>query len=77
MSEHPPPEGPDGDKNEQPLSFWETLSILISGHLGVRKRQQRADDFRRANGLHIFIAAVIYFAVIVLSVVLLVRYIAG
>jgi hypothetical protein len=66
---------PDTGKNQKPLTFRETLSIIIAGHLGVRKRAQRAEDFHRANGLHIFIAAAIYFVVIVFGVVLLVRYI--
>ena len=66
-------EDSDTDKNRKALSFRETLSIVIAGHLGVRKRAQRVEDFHRANGLHIFVAAAIYFVVIVFGVVLLVR----
>ena len=65
----------DTDRNRKPLSFRETLSIIIAGHIGVRKRAQRVEDFHRANGLHIFIAAAVYFAVIVFGIVMLVRYI--
>ena len=65
----------NSDDNRKPLSFRETFSIIIAGHLGVRKREQRVNDFHRANGLHIFIAAALYFAVIVFGVVMLVRYI--
>jgi len=68
-------DNPNRPPNKKPLSFRETLSIVIAGHLGVRKREQRVEDFHRANGLHIFIAAAIYFFVIVLGVVFLVRYI--
>jgi len=65
----------DIHQKKKPLSFRETLSIIIAGHLGVRKHVQRIEDFHRANGLHIFIAAVIYFIVIVSGIILLVRYI--
>lgn len=61
----------------KPLTLRETLSIIIAGHLGVRKRAQRVEDFHRANGLHIFIAAAIYFALIVCGIVLLVRHISA
>jgi DUF2970 family protein len=66
---------PDTDEHSKPLSFRETLSIVLAGHLGVRKREQRVTDFRRANGLHIFIAAAVYFMIIVAGVIMLVRYI--
>ncbi len=63
------------DKHSKPLTFRETLSIVLAGHLGVRKREQRAIDFHRANGLHIFIAAAVYFLIVVAGVITLVRYI--
>jgi hypothetical protein len=66
---------PDKGENRKPLTLRETLSIIIAGHLGVRKRAQRVEDFHRANGLHIFVAAVIYFVLIVFGIGLLVRYI--
>ncbi|MCB1704540.1 MAG: DUF2970 domain-containing protein [Halioglobus sp.] len=68
-------DNPDTDEKPRPLSFREVLSIIIAGHIGVRKRSQRVEDFQRANGLHIFIAAATYFIIIVLGVVVLVRYI--
>lgn len=64
------------DPHEKPLSFWHVFIIILSGHLGVRTRAQREEDFRRANGLHIVIAAFIYFAVIVAGLVVLVNWIA-
>ena len=70
-------ENPEDPENRKPLSFGEVMVILVSGHLGVRKRKHRAEDFRRANGLHIFIAAVIYFSAIVFGIVMLVRYVAS
>jgi hypothetical protein len=57
------------------LSLKETLSILVAGHIGVRKAEQRAEDFRRASGLRIFIAAALYFAVIVVGLIVFVRYV--
>lgn len=65
----------DSDAN-RPLTFRELITIVLSGHLGVRKRQQRVNDFGRANGLHVFVAAVIYFALVVTGLVILVSYIA-
>jgi hypothetical protein len=67
----------DDDEPQAPLSFRELLAIILSGHLGVRKREQRVNDFGRANGLQVFIAAVLYFAFIVTGLVILVSYIAG
>ncbi len=64
---------PDQASDQQPLSIRETLSILVAGHIGVRKASQRKEDFGRAKGVNIFFAAVAYFAVIVLVLVLLVR----
>lgn len=66
----------EDDSRQSPLSFKELLVIILSGHLGVRKREKRVSDFRRANGLHVFIAAVLYFALIVAVLIILVSYIA-
>jgi hypothetical protein len=66
----------DNGKPKPPLALGELFKIVLSGHLGVRKREHRMDDFGRANGLHVFIAAVIYFALVVTALVVLVSYIA-
>jgi len=63
------------DENEKPLSLFETLIIIFSTHLGVRPKARREEDFRRANGLHLFIAGVIYFALLITALIFLVRYI--
>ena len=59
-----------------PLSAKELLVIILSGHLGVRKREHRVSDFDRANGLHVFLVAVLYFAFVVMGLIVLVSYIA-
>ena len=64
------------DANARPLTFFETMRIVLSAHLGVRTRAQREEDFRRANGLHLFIAAVIYFVLVISGLIVLVSYIA-
>ncbi len=61
------------DDGEQPLGFWATLLIVISCHLGVRPREKRHEDFRRANGLHVFVAGLIYFALLLIGLVTLVN----
>lgn len=63
--------------SRQPLSIKELLVIVLSGHIGVRKRTHRTSDFARAKGLHVFLAALLYFSVIVIGLVFLVTYIAG
>lgn len=63
------------DPNEKPLSFWESLVVVLSSHLGVRSATKRQEDFRRANGLHLFIAGIIYFALLIAGLILLVRFI--
>ena len=63
--------------SKQPLSIRELAIVILSGHLGVRKRAQRVNDFERANGLHVFFAAAFYFALIVTGLIFLVNYIAS
>ncbi len=65
---------PEQDEDTQQQSFWEVMKIVLAGHLGVRKRVNREDDFQRANGLQVFVAAAVYFIVIVVGLVFLVRY---
>jgi Protein of unknown function (DUF2970) len=67
----------DDKEPKPPLSLKELLVIILSGHLGVRKREQRVNDFGRANGLHVFLAAVLYFALIVTGLIVVVSYITG
>jgi hypothetical protein len=67
----------DEGQPNSPLSARELLFIILSGHLGVRKREQRVNDFDRANGLHVFIAAVLYFALVIAGLIVLVSYITG
>jgi hypothetical protein len=65
------------DPGEKPLSLMETMLIVVSSHLGVRTKEKLQDDFRRANGLHLFIAGAIYFALIIAGLIALVIYISG
>ena len=77
MAKQPEQELPPAEPASPPLSLKETLSILLAGHIGVRKAEQRAEDFRRARGLRVFIAAALYFAVIVVGLIVFVRYVTG
>lgn len=65
------------DESDRPLSLKEIFVIVLSGHIGVRKRAKRVSDFSRARGGQVFIAAVFYFALIVSGLIALVIYIAG
>ena len=69
-------EDENGKDARQPLTVKELAVIVLSGHLGVRKREQRVEDFNRANGLHVFLAAAFYFALVVTGLILLVTSIA-
>ncbi|MDO8863691.1 DUF2970 domain-containing protein [Haliea sp. E1-2-M8] len=64
---------PRPDPGEKPIGFLRMMVILISSHIGVRSRANREEDFRRANGLHVFIAAVVYFVLIVGALIVLVN----
>lgn len=57
----------------KPLGFLRLMMILISSHIGVRSRANREEDFRRADGLQVFIAAVIYFLLVISMLILLVN----
>jgi hypothetical protein len=65
------------DPHEKPLTLMETFFIVISSHLGVRTREKLQDDFRRANGMHLFVAGIVYFALMIAGLVALVIYISG
>lgn len=65
------------DPNEKPLTLLETFVIVLSSHLGVSTKQKLQDDFRRANGLHLFIVGVVYFALVIAALIALVIHIAG
>lgn len=62
------------DPGEKPLAWSEILVIVLCTHLGVRPKKKREEDFRRANGLHLFIAGLLYFSLLVVGLALLVRY---
>ncbi|MBQ0719256.1 MAG: DUF2970 domain-containing protein [Gammaproteobacteria bacterium] len=64
--------------NEQPeaYGFWKTVLIVLCGHLGVRTTAQRKTDFERANGVHVFAVAVMYFLLVIIALIALVNYIA-
>ena len=74
---HNPMDNEPAQPEKKPLSLKELLLIILSGHIGVRTREQRAEDFDRANGLHVFFAAATYFALIVTGLICFVIYIAG
>jgi hypothetical protein len=65
------------DPGEKPIGLMRLLGILLSGHVGVRTRAQREEDFRRANGLHVFIGAIAYFVLIVSGLIVLVNVVSG
>lgn len=65
-------ERPDSD--QEPLGFWRMLIIILSTHLGVRGKGQREEDFKRANGLHLFVGGVIYFLLIVTALIVFINY---
>jgi hypothetical protein len=63
------------DPGEKPHTIFETFGIVIASHLGVRTKAKREEDFRRANGLYVFICAILYFATVLAGLITLVRYI--
>lgn len=63
------------DSNEKPLNFFESLVVILSSHLGVRSSEKRQEDFRRANGLHLFIADVVYFVLLIVGLIALVKFV--
>ena len=65
------------DKRPETYGFWKTVLIVLCGHLGVRTTEQRKTDFERANGVHVFAVAVMYFLLVIVALVVLVNYIAG
>lgn len=59
-----------------PYGFWRTVVIVLCGHLGVRPSHKRREDFERANGVHVFAVAVLYFFLVIFGLIVLVNYIA-
>lgn len=56
----------------KPLTLLETFVVVLSTHLGVRSSAKRQEDFQRANGLHLFIVGVVYFALLIGGLIALV-----
>ena len=66
------------NKNKpETYGFWRTVIIVLSGHLGVRPSHKREEDFARANGVHVIAVAVLYFALVIVGLIMLVNIIAG
>ena len=65
------------NKQVETYGFWKTVLIVLCGHLGVRNTEQRKADFERANGVHVFIVAVMYFLLVIIALIVLVNYIAS
>ncbi len=63
------------NKQTEAYGFWKTVLIVLCGHLGVRTTEQRKKDFERANGVHVFAVAVMYFLLVICSLIALVNYI--
>lgn len=61
------------EPGEKPIGFLRLVGILIASHIGVRSRANREEDFRRANGLHVFIAGILYFLMVIGGLILLVN----
>ena len=55
--------------------FWKTLLVVLCGHVGVRTLQQRTEDFSRANGVYVFVVALMYFFLVIIALIFLVNYI--
>ncbi|MDF1832025.1 MAG: DUF2970 domain-containing protein [Porticoccaceae bacterium] len=64
-------------KRPEAYGFWKTVVIVLCGHLGVRTTEQRKTDFARANGVHVFAVAVLYFLLINIALIILVNVISG
>ena len=62
--------------SNSPYGFWQTLAIVLAGHLGVRPSHKRKEDFARANGVHVFVVAVLYFVLVIVGLIILVNVIA-
>ena len=65
------------DTKPEPYGFWRTFVIVLCGHLGVRPAHKRVEDFQRANGVHVFAVAVMYFVMVIIGLIVLVNVIAG
>jgi len=63
------------DESSQAYGFWQTVLVVLCGHLGVRTSEQKKTDFERANGVHVFAVAVLYFLLVISGLIVLVNYI--
>jgi len=63
------------DDQPEAYGFWKTVLIVLCGHVGVRTAAQKKTDFERANGVHVFVVAVLYFLLVISGLIVLVNYI--
>ena len=68
---------PEEEVTRAPYGFWRTVIIVLCGHLGVRPAHKRREDFQRANGVHVFAVAVLYFVFVIVGLIVLVNYVVG
>lgn len=71
------PDHKQSDTKPAPYGFWRTFVIVLCGHLGVRPAHKRVEDFQRANGVHVFAVAVMYFVLVIIGLIVLVNVVAG
>ncbi|MEP7061689.1 MAG: DUF2970 domain-containing protein [Betaproteobacteria bacterium] len=72
---HISPDPPDQATTRPRSSFGQTLSAVLWGFLGVRKRHHFGRDATSLNPVHLIVMAVVMAAVLVVSLVMLVRFI--
>ncbi|MEX2366171.1 MAG: DUF2970 domain-containing protein [Pseudohongiellaceae bacterium] len=59
--------------SSKPLPFWKVVLSVIQASFGVQKRENRERDFQQTSWVPFVVAALIFTALFVVSLVLVVR----
>ena len=70
-------QGTLADATQRPLSFGQTMQAVFWSFFGVRRSRDMGTDVQKLNPVHLVIGGLLGAALLVVSLVLLVRWVVG
>ena len=70
-------QGTLADATQRPLSFSQTMQAVFWSFFGVRRSRDMGTDVQKLNPVHLVIGGLLGAALLVVSLVLLVRWVVG
>lgn len=61
-------------ESERPLTLWQVVASVLASFFGVQSSKNRERDFKRGKAAHFIVVGLITTALLVLTVVLVVKF---